>query len=498
MLSVIFFLFNACAKQQDVPLPITSSNEKAVELYKEAFIHWYSNEGRENREKLEAALRIDPNFVLANLYINMNDPVLNRNFRSRAIEHKNDVSNAEKYQVEMQMAYRDGKLNEAVSIGKKLVNEYPNSSEAYVLLGEAYYALLDWDNSFDNYNKALALNPKNYRAWYDLMQQQVPNNFNTLLPTERLDSKLGYKYADGLVSSMPENPNAWRLRGNIERYFGNFNEAQEYYDKSVEMCDLTGSSFKGLALMISAHNLTFSGQHSNALNNYEMSKKIQTLGNIKVQVMLFKSTSYLMVNDYYGALDVMDQLDSELGSYGLSKNVLLQRKGVVNRFRFFINAHLQEEETAREALSASIDYRQQAMSMRNPDSIQKENFEANVLADEAWYNILFGNYALAQTKLKEHYQIVSDDESPAALDRYNAYSGMIAVMKGDPENAMQYFNDNITRDTYTYFSYFKGLALKGSGKVEEANEIFEHLANYSFMDWGAALVRDLSKKQLSS
>ena len=264
------------------------------------------------------------------------------------------------------------------------------------------------------------------------------------------------------------------------------------------MCDLTGSSFKGPALMISAHNLTFSGQHSNALNNYDMAVKVQTIGQWKVNIMLFKSTSYLMVNDYYGALDVIDQLDSEMESYGFSKNVLLQNKGVLNRYRFFINAHLQEKETAREALNASIDYRQQAISMRNPDSIQKQNFEAEILSDEAWYNILFGNYSLAQAKLKEHYEIMSDDESPAALDGYNAYSGMIAVMKGDPEDAMQYFNDNISTDNYTYFSYFKGLALKGTGKVEEASDIFEHLANYSFMDWGAALVRDLSKKQLSS
>ena len=80
-------------------------------------IHWNRWEARENRENQEAALRIDPNFVLANLYINMNDPVLNRNFRNRAIEHKDKVSNAEKYQVEMQMAYRDGKQNEAVTIG---------------------------------------------------------------------------------------------------------------------------------------------------------------------------------------------------------------------------------------------------------------------------------------------------------------------------------------------------------------------------------------------
>ena len=68
LLFTTVLILNACSSVEDVPLPVTSSSEKALELYNEAMEYADKWEAREAQQKMAAALRIDPNFILANLY----------------------------------------------------------------------------------------------------------------------------------------------------------------------------------------------------------------------------------------------------------------------------------------------------------------------------------------------------------------------------------------------------------------------------------------------
>ena len=45
-------VFSACSSVEDVPLPITTSSEKALELYNEALEYRKKWEGREARQKM--------------------------------------------------------------------------------------------------------------------------------------------------------------------------------------------------------------------------------------------------------------------------------------------------------------------------------------------------------------------------------------------------------------------------------------------------------------
>ena len=56
MLKRLFFITSlflaACSTVEDVPLPVTSSSEKALELYNEALEYQSKWEGREARQKV--------------------------------------------------------------------------------------------------------------------------------------------------------------------------------------------------------------------------------------------------------------------------------------------------------------------------------------------------------------------------------------------------------------------------------------------------------------
>lgn len=63
----------------------------------------------------------------------------------------------------------NGETKDAIEIFKLLVSEFPNSSNAYDSLGEAYYKDNDLDQSHKNYQKSLKLNHNNANAaeWID-------------------------------------------------------------------------------------------------------------------------------------------------------------------------------------------------------------------------------------------------------------------------------------------------------------------------------------------
>ena len=47
-----------------------------------------------------------------------------------------------------------------------------------------------------------------------------------------------------------------------------------------------------------------------------------------------------------------------------------------------------------------------------------------------------------------------------------------------------------------YYTYFKALALKANGKIEESNSLFEEIASKNFFGIQSALVRNLAISQL--
>ena len=131
----------SCSKTLDVPLPITSTDAKALELYNQGYNLLIQNEWLEAKNLFEEALTIDPDLILANLFISETDPNKRKNYRDHAIANKNNGSEAEKLRVNIYVADRDGRLKDVVNFSKELVNKYPNSSEAYTILGNAYTAV---------------------------------------------------------------------------------------------------------------------------------------------------------------------------------------------------------------------------------------------------------------------------------------------------------------------------------------------------------------------
>jgi len=488
----------SCSKAVDVALPITSSNEKALELYHQGYNHFSQSEGLEAKNLFEEVLSLDPDFILANLYVPEIDPNKRKNYRDHAIANKKNGNEAEKLRVDIWVANRDGRSTDVVYFAKELVNKYPNSSEAYVFLGNAYTAVKDFDNAIAQYNKALEINSEQYQAWWGLASHQVNVGGNLKLPKERQTKTLALKYTKGMVKTRPQAPFSYQVRANVERQYSDFKAATPLYQKMVDVAEETGSSLKGGAHNVLAHNYLFSGDAEMAREHYDKSIALARTPISTVNRSFYKLFSYLFQNDYEGALRFAQNLNNNLNTLGFTEASLNQQKARVEFMRFLAYAHNQQKEEAYSALNARKNYSAAAMALMEVDEVRQRAFDLTNARNEAWYHILFGEYDKAEAQLTKLYSIASKIQSPSALDSYNALSGMVRLFSGDAQGALSYFNDNIIPENYLYYGYFKGLALKGAGESAKAKEIFNYIANYNFSGWGPALVRSLAIKQLES
>ena len=222
-------VFSACSSVKDEPLPVTSKSTKAIEFYKDGFMHWEQGEWTEARNNFASALRVDPNFVLANLYALEPDPQQRRKYRQIAVDNKNSVTDAERIQVEMWEAQRDGQSSKRLSLAKELAEKYPKSSMAHVWLGIVYTEQFMFDEAISSLKTATKINPDQFSAWRELARHHVVVGFNNMLPKERQDKALVIKYTEEMIRSRPKAPNGYQLRANVERQYSNFEDAKPLY-----------------------------------------------------------------------------------------------------------------------------------------------------------------------------------------------------------------------------------------------------------------------------
>ena len=76
-------------------IPVTSNNPKAIEFYRNARNNFFNQEYVEAKNNYLAALRLDPNFIMANLQINESNALVKSSFAEKA---RNQIDNGNDYE----------------------------------------------------------------------------------------------------------------------------------------------------------------------------------------------------------------------------------------------------------------------------------------------------------------------------------------------------------------------------------------------------------------
>ena len=240
------------------------------------------------------------------------------------------------------------------------------------------------DDAIANYDKALKINPDNFRVHAQIAQLHVVTGQNILLPKERQSKDIAIKHAEEMIRIRPKAPFAHQIRANIERADSNFEEAIKLYQNLVDVCNETGSTAKGTALLISGHNLMFSGRFDDAMRTYDEAISIANTPQTAFNYNRFKVHAHLFDNKYYEALDLLDEMLKNVGESSASKEAVINNTANIYWNKIMIQAHNQQKKEAFESLDQWKKYRK-----TNLDAVNKEDFQQRRVDG---YNA--GNYAM--------------------------------------------------------------------------------------------------------
>ena len=493
-LPIITVLLFSCSSPEVEQLTITTSSEKAKSLFLEARYASQENNGIDAREKYRAALAEDPDFVLAKLYINEPEPVKWRQYRQEAFAAKDRVSDMERSFIEIEENSFEGNSDGRLAAAEQLVANHPNLPEAHLELGWAHNLRRDLDKAAASFKRSVEIDKDFYNGWFSLASQHVGVGNNIELPDEEKDMDLALDYADEMVRIRPNSGFSYQIKGNIYRQASDFEAAKKVYEKGIEVDEATGSSHINTAILVSGHNLMFNGEFEEALRRYDRSISLATNPDGKLNLTIYKMFSYLHQNKFDEAIDLLVEAESQVDDMDFSETRALGRKAGLNFQKFIVYGHSQRKKEAFEAIETNIALREKRM-VELDDEITRRNNTANFASLRAWCNVLFGDYDAAEKHLDEAKAILENINDPTILEGYYGLKGMIALNRGKPAEAVEFF-ENVDEANSLYYGYFKALALKGAGDEEQSTKILEGITNWNFSSWHSAIVRNLAKKQL--
>ncbi len=518
-LLITFFLIS-CGGTQEIQkkrMTVTTNSDEARELFYKAIdthsgLNWQITE-----DLLKSALAKDPDFITAKVLLN--SPFVNntdRKILSNIYNNKLDgISEMEAIYIKGWYERATGEGKESRETFKTLTTKYPDIPIFWLHSGilKSGNGGGDIKDAISDLEKCLEINPNSYGAnAYLMAKHMVVGTLGRMLPVEERDLEMAKMHIDRMIEIDPNNAYGPTYAGNYERAKGNFEKAIEYYEQVGKI-----SSDKNQNVYQSNHYLALTNTF---LKKYDIAesyfrKNIEMAeGGYDRQALGFMPSLHIFANNFDKAIEATNEYLEKLPSLELP--YIWENNQLANTHfdRFLSFSHNQQDEESYNEIDLFakyriniINYNKSSMTGNQYDE-SREWLDYQVILLNAWHNILFGRYDDARQSLSSARQYIDGwvKENPEAQFPYsgiNSFEGMIQLNEGDFQASLESFEKNIGKVGLgplgmdnVYFDYFHGLALKGSERNDEANELFDRIANENFYGIGRALVRELAKNQI--
>ena len=513
----IIFGLGSCASKKEVKLiPLTSTSKEAIENYRKAVFSASQLEYNEENEYFKKAFDLDSNFAMAKImWDNDSKPGDNRR---RLIEAYNNRAGLSDIESSIIAAQYENSINndykKRIQIIDSLINKYPEYYELYIISADIKERANDAEGALKRYQEALVVNPDCYEAALGIpdLHVYIGNSKRlrsiNLLPAEKRNEGEALKYFELASKIRPTAASTHRLLGNFYRMKNNLDKALSEYQKAVELTTDSLSSFLTNTYTSIGHVYLLKGDYLKARESYE---KFIHIGALEDTSRIFSPNaipiSYLYEKKYEESIEEALKSINEIEKIkkeSINKNsVLFGMQNII----YVAYSHSLKEEEALASLEKLNSYRKKnkEINLANlVDQKQLENIEntdkINSLNLSINHNILFAHYEEAEKQLIELEKISKEmlKMNPLSMNGFYKFSAHLNLMKGNINEAIDFFNKYSGLDQDKYYYYFYALALKAQGNKVESDKIFTQIADESFVNWQNAIVRDLAKAQLNA
>lgn len=468
------------------PIEIQYKNPKALEFYRDARIKLFNGEEIEAKQGFLSALRLNPNFFMANIDINEDNIKLKQSFTNKA---KISIQKANDFE-KLYFSYKTTSSRiEKRKIAQEIIEKYPDNYEGYIMEGLTYsWWSTNTEEAQNLFKKAIEIDPNNLSANFNYVEYRyngAPKAFS--LRNDIAFYKSFNKDANALIDKFPNNIRilsrmALIYRNSmIEEDQSRYEKSLELYKKALDLANESGSSVKVNLTRDIGDLYVMSGQNSNGINSIKQAIDISQDNNQKISNNFALFIAYIYIGDYLNAIKSIDNFIRSINGYGFTEEEKSQCKVGANFYKSIVFAHANQKKRAEQSL---LEYKKQSdelikfygwerdevhrivseMGARSGDRVKwTELSPYSQLNNEIWVDILIGNYEKAKDQLKQIKDTYNDDSY--------SFRGILDIMQGKMNQGIK----NLEKTDARYPLYFKAQAYKNSGQIDKATQLLDSI-----------------------
>jgi tetratricopeptide (TPR) repeat protein len=455
-------------------IPVTTSSPEALADFEAGRRALDLGRRQQANDLFRAAVDEDPEFAMAYLGIadSSASAVEFKNHLDLARRHLAGKSDGEKLLVDLYDTYFANDAERRIELAERLAASYPNSPRAWLTVGSVKGDLNRNEDAREAFGKAVELAPDllagRYALWMSYLVAE-PKSFSRALEEMRRCAEIE-----------PGEAKCQECMGDVYRALSDFVAARQAYDRALEIDP-------GLAVVYikKGHVESFAGNFEQAREAYDAGVA-GAEGPDRPNYANFRAFVHLHGDDPRGALDELRGILDSLGGLGLGDGEISGVRNFTYQNLIMIALHHRLFEDAERFLEENAASRRaQADRLGDPDFARLQ--ESEIAFWESQLAARRGDFAAAEERAESHKARLEQDGNPRRFEGYHGLRGMIALFRGDHDQAIEELQQANLSSIYS--KYHLALAHQAAGHHDPARKLFREVGEWNFNSVGFALVR---------
>jgi tetratricopeptide (TPR) repeat protein len=455
-------------------IPVTTKSDEARALYGQANKLQLELRATDAHALYEQAAAKDPDFALAHVGLATTAPTNNDFFASldRAVALAGNVSEPERLWIKGLEAGAKGDPEGQKAAYGKLVELLPSDPQARNLLGNHLFGRQDWAAAVEQFNKAIAADPK-FTASYN----QLGYAYRFLGKLDEAEQTFK-KY----IELIPNDPNPYDSYAELLMKRGKFDESIASYEKALAVDPNFIASHVGIG-----NNHMLAGRGDKARESFTKLGSVARNPGEKRQALFWTVVSYIHEGKQTEALAALDKEEAiavehkDLGLQAQDKN-----------FRGTMLIEFGKPDAAAAEFKAELE----TIAKANvPDQVKEQTLR-NGIYDQARVALAKKDLATAKAKLAEYGTAVDAKKVPFEVRQHHELAGMVAIEEKRFADAITELGKANQQDPKVL--YLLGVAHAGAGDAAKARESYQAAHDFNGLAANLAFVRAKAKQALAA
>jgi len=466
-------------------IPATTSMEAALAHFTEGQALADNGRGLEAKAAFLRAVEADPDFARGYLEVanNANSAAEFKEYMDLARAHSANASEGERILIEINMAFFENNVDSALALAEELVAEYPSAPRAWLTLAGVYTGLERIAEAREQMNKALELDP-------ELPIAHTTLGFSYLF-NEPKDFDAAVRHLQHVVDLRPEEPQAHVNLGDAYRGGQDLEAARQAYGRAAELDPNNEMAVFSIALLKRGHVNSFLGRYDEARGDYDRALEVAKPQQ-KSTYANYRAFTWVHAGEPQSAVDELETIVETAAEVTPADQV-----NGVKIFALTNIAQIAMHHGMNDIAEHAVQHRNE-LALAEAQKTGDEDFVRGQQAGNAYWEgtaaARRGDFSTATLKAEEYARLLEPDANPRKLEPYHDVLGLVALLQGDYQGAIDHYNQANPNNIYT--TYHLGLAHEGAGNLAEAREIFRYVFENNFNSVGFALVRKDAEERM--